>query len=186
MILSLPAALRVMAWLLTPWHFLLIYTVEVLELALALFGVATLLLITLRRYCLALAALALSAALAGAPARPRLPLRPNARYRFAVAQRRIVRPAGQTESPHGDVNIPSHATGPAVRDTARSMVTAQLDPEQRRVFDAALTAAESRTPTPVPALQRLPVTDEELLVIANDRVIGPLIEACRLAAGSGR
>lgn len=187
MTLSLPAALRAMAWLLTPWHFLLVYTLEALELGLALVGAAALLRQALRRHRIALTALALSSSLTAAPPRPRLPLQHGALYRVEVRHHRVVHRAHQPETPHQTAATPSsYPAGATDPQPARGTIAAQLSPEHRRVFDAALAAAEAHAPVAIPTPRRLPVSERQLRIIANDQVIGPMIAACRQAARSAR
>lgn len=169
MTVSIPDALRAMQWLLVPSHLLALYSEQVLVHLLALVGLFALARATVHRYGRALAALTLAAALtASTTPHPRAP----ARRKAAFEQLRVV-----------------HAAHPA---TSKATAAAS-------VIRSAAASASAQTPAPEPSGERIPPpparlvasrpampSESELVTLANTAVIGPLIEACRQAAGGAR
>lgn len=169
MTLSIPDALRAMQWLLVPSHLLAVYSEQVLVHMLALVGMLALARLAVSRYGRALAALTLAATLtASATPHPRAP----ARRRPAFEQRRLV-----------------HAAHPATsRATAAASVTRPAAPSTSAQKPAPEPCGDRLTPRPARVVAPRPAmpSESELVTLANTAVIGPLIEACRQAAGGAR
>jgi hypothetical protein len=168
MTVSIPDALRAIAWLLQPVHFYALYSEQILVHLLALFALAVLVRRTLRRYRRALAALLLSTALLSAAP----PARRSAATRSRYTHPRLVHAAHAPRRP-----VRKSAAATAARDAQTAVATtAERAP-----------AASERMPTrPVPRQATRGISEAQLLAIANDKVIGPLIDACRQAAGGAR
>lgn len=175
MTVSIPDALRAVAWLLVPEHFLALYAEQVLAHFLALVGVIALARLALRRYASALAALALVATLTTLAPRPER--HASAVRRPPFAQRRVVHPA--------------HAPRPQRTPSSRPAPPATAPPDGQPSRGTVCTA-----PRPAPVDEHAPagrvprqtraLSESELVALANQAVIGPLIEACRQAAGGAR
>jgi len=167
MTVSIPDALRAIAWLLVPRHFYAIYSEQILVHVLALFGLAVLVRRTLRRYRRALAALLLSTALLSAAP----PAWRGAATRSRYTHPRLLRAA---RAPRRPVRKSATATAAAAQAAVATIAERA-------------TAASERMPTrPVPRQATRSLSEAQLLAIANDKVIGPLIDACRQAAGGAR
>jgi|SRR6185437_8157274 len=171
MTVSIPDALRAIAWLLVPSHLYAIYSEQVLVHGLALFALAVLARRVLRRYRRALAALLLSTALLSAAP----PVWRAAATRSRYTHPRLVHAA---HAPRRPVRKSAATTASAAAKNTETAVAA--------IAERASAASERMPARPVPRQAARRLNEAQLLAIANDTVIGPLIEACRQAAGGAR